>query len=107
MKVRSKIIQDFDNAFESVDAILSPVSPTPPFKLGANTSDPLKMYLEDVYTTVANLAGIPSLALPSTFSKAGLPIGFQLFGSRFSEHKLFELGKMYHREIGYVPKVAF
>lgn len=107
MKVRSKIIQDFDNVFNDVDAILSPVSPTPPFKLGANTSDPLKMYLEDLYTTVANLAGIPSLAVPSTFSKNGLPIGFQLFGSRFSEHKLFELGKMYHKAINYVPKVAF
>ena len=106
MKVRTKIIGDFDEAFKGVDAIVSPVSPTPPFKLGKNTNDPLKMYLEDVYTTSANIAGIPSLALPSTFSKDKLPIGFQLMGPRFSEHTLFELGKKYHKEIDYKPKVA-
>jgi aspartyl-tRNA(Asn)/glutamyl-tRNA(Gln) amidotransferase subunit A len=106
MKVRSKLIEDFDNAFTEVDAIISPVSPTPPFKLGANTNDPLKMYLEDVYTTSANLAGIPSLALPSVFSKDNLPIGFQIMGPRFSEHSLFEIGKMYHEEIGYKPQIA-
>ena len=106
MKVRSKIINDFDEAFKTVDAIISPVSPTPAFKLGANTLDPLKMYLEDVYTATANLVGIPGLAIPSTFSKSGLPIGFQLLGPRFSEHQLFELGKRYHREINYQPKTA-
>jgi aspartyl-tRNA(Asn)/glutamyl-tRNA(Gln) amidotransferase subunit A len=106
MKVRSRIIADFDTAFGEVDAIISPVSPTPPFKLGANTKDPLKMYLEDVYTTTANLAGIPSLALPSTFSENNLPIGFQIMGPRFSEHTLFEIGKLYHKAINYKPKVA-
>ncbi|MDP3917711.1 MAG: Asp-tRNA(Asn)/Glu-tRNA(Gln) amidotransferase subunit GatA [Candidatus Woesebacteria bacterium] len=106
MKVRTKIINDFDEAFKTVDAIISPVSPTPAFKLGANTSDPLKMYLEDIYTTTANLVGIPGLAIPSTFSKSGLPIGFQLLGPRFSEHQLFELGKKYHKEIDYKPKIA-
>ena len=107
MKVRTKIIGDFDEAFKTVDAIISPISPTPPFKLGENTKDPLKMYLEDLYTTSANIAGIPSLALPSTFSKSGLPIGFQLMGPRFSEHQLIELGKKYHQEIDYKPKTAF
>src|SRR3989344_3599832 len=62
MKVRTKIIGDFDEAFKKVDAIISPVSPTPAFKLGENTNDPLKMYLEDVYTTSANIAGTPALA---------------------------------------------
>ncbi|EKE05328.1 MAG: hypothetical protein ACD_19C00355G0008 [uncultured bacterium] len=107
MKVRTKIIGDFEEAFKSVDAIISPVSPTPPFKIGENSKDPLKMYLEDVYTTTANLVGIPGLALPSTFSELGLPIGFQLLGPRFSEHQLFELGRKYHQEIGYKPKIAF
>lgn len=107
MKVRTKIIGDYEEAFKNVDGIISPVSPTPPFKLGENTSDPLKMYLEDLYTTSANIAGIPSLALPSTFSKKGLPIGFQIFGPRFSEHQLFEIGRKYHDEIGYKPKTAF
>ena len=105
-KVRSKIIDDFDKAFTEVDAIISPVSPTPPFKIGANADDPLKMYLEDVYTTSANLAGIPGLAIPSTFSKNGLPIGFQLMGPKFSEDILFKLGKMYHKEIDFKPKTA-
>lgn len=106
MKVRTKIIGDFDEAFKTVDAIISPVSPTPAFKIGENTNDPLKMYLEDVYTTTANLVGIPSLALPSTFSNSGLPIGFQLMGPRFSEHQLFEIAKKYHNEIDYKPKTA-
>lgn len=105
-KVRSKMIEDFDKAFEEVDAIVSPVAPTPPFKLGKNTSDPLTMYLEDIYTVSVNLTGLPGLALPSGFSKKGLPLGFQLIGPRFSEHNLFELGKKYHKEIDYKPKIA-
>ena len=95
MKVRSKIIEDFDEVFEKVDAIVAPVSPTPPFKLGEKTSDPLKMYLADIYTVAANLAGIPGLSIPSGFNKAGLPLGFQLLGPRFSENTLFELGKIF------------
>jgi len=95
MKVRSKIIEDFDNAFKKVDAIIAPVSPTPPFKLGEKTSDPLKMYLADIYTVAANLAGIPGLAIPSGFTKNNLPLGFQLLGPRFSENTLFELGKIF------------
>lgn len=106
MKVRTKIIEDYTNAFSEVDGIISPVSPTPGFKIGENANDPLKMYLEDVYTTSANIAGIPSLAVPSSFSKNGLPMGFQVMGPRFSEHQLFNLGKLYHKEIDYKPKVA-
>jgi aspartyl-tRNA(Asn)/glutamyl-tRNA(Gln) amidotransferase subunit A len=106
LKVRTKMVEDFDNAFSEVDAIISPVSPTPPFRLGKNSSDPLKMYLEDVYTTTANIVGIPGLSIPSTFSKDGLPIGFQILGPRFSEYNLFEIGRMYHKEIDYKPKVA-
>ncbi len=105
-RVRTKLIEDFNLAFEKVDAILSPVSPTPPFKLGENTNDPLKMYLEDVYTASINLVGVPSLALPTMFSEGGLPIGFQLIGPNFSEHNLFELGRRYHQEINYKPKIA-
>jgi len=107
MKVRSKIISEVDKVFDEVDALIAPVAPTPPFKLGDKVSDPLTMYLTDVYAATANLCGIPSLALPSGFSKQGLPLGFQLMGSRFSEPALFELGKLYHKAIDYVPKVAF
>ncbi len=105
-KVRSKIIEDFDKAFEKVDAIIAPVSPTTAFKLGEKSSDPLKMYLADVFTAPANLAGIPGLAIPSGFAKNRLPLGFQLLGPRFSEEALFTLGKLYQKITNYVPKLA-
>jgi len=84
MKVRSKLIEDFDNAYAEVDAILTPVSPTPPFKLGEKSNDPLAMYLSDIFTVSANLAGIPGLAIPAGFTKSGLPVGFQLIGGNVS-----------------------
>lgn len=95
MKVRSLLIQDFEKAFEDVDAILAPVSPTPPFKLGEKSDDPLAMYLADVFTISANLVGIPGLAIPGGFTESGLPVGFQLMGPRFSEDMLFDLGSLY------------
>ena len=104
-KVRSRIIQDFDNVFEKVDAILAPVSPTPAFKLGEKAADPLQMYLADIFTVSANLAGIPGLAIPSGFTKEKLPLGFQLMGPRFSEQGLFDLGKLYQKSVNYVPSL--
>jgi len=98
MKVRSVIINEVNEVFEKVDALIAPVAPTPPFRLGERTDDPLKMYLTDIYAAVANLSGIPSLAVPSGFSKKGLPLGFQLMGQRFSEPLLFKLGKLYQKE---------
>lgn len=97
-KVRSLLVKDFEDAFGEVDAILAPVSPTPAFKLGEKVADPLKMYLADIFTAPANLAGIPGLAVPSGFNKEKLPLGFQLLGPRFSEPVLFELGKLYEKE---------
>lgn len=105
-KVRSKIIDDFDKAFEKVDAILAPVSPTPAFRLGEKSSDPLKMYLADIFTCPANVAGIPGLSVPSGFNKNNLPLGFQLLGPRFSEETLFALGKLYQKAVNFVPKLA-
>jgi len=105
-KVRSKIIDDFDNAFANVDAIIAPVSATAAFKLGEKASDPLKMYLADIYTAPANLAGIPGLAIPSGFNKLGIPLGFQILGPRFSENTLFALGKTYQEVTDYKPKLA-
>lgn len=95
MKVRTKLREDFENAFKEVDAILAPVSPTPPFKLGEKVTDPLQMYLADVFTAAVNLTGIPSLAIPGGFTKEGLPVGFQLMGPHFSESTLFYMGKKY------------
>lgn len=106
MKVRSIIISEVDKVFKDVDALIAPVAPTPPFKLGEKVDDPVKMYLTDIYAATANLCGIPSIALPSGFSSKELPLGFQLMGPRFSEYDLFILGNIYHKEIGYEPKVA-
>ena len=106
MKVRTKICLEMEKVFDEVDALIAPVAPTPPFKLGEKTSDPLTMYLTDVYAASANLTGIPSLAIPSGFSRKGLPLGFQLMGPRFSENTLFRLGKIYHKAICFEPKTA-
>ena len=106
MKVRTKIKEEVDDVFSQVDALIAPVSPTPPFKIGEKTKDPLKMYLTDIFAATANLTGIPSLALPFGFTKDNLPLGFQLMGPRFSEETLFSLGKMFEKETGFIPKVA-
>lgn len=98
MKVRTKICEDFDKAFEKVDAILAPVSPTPAFKIGEKVDDPIKMYLADIYTVNADLAGLPSLAIPSGKNKSGLPLGFQIMGPRWGEEILFHLGKIYENK---------
>lgn len=95
MQIRTLIKQDFTKAFEKCDVILSPVSPTPPFKIGEKANNPLQMYLVDVYNVLVNLAGIPSLALPCGFSKNNLPIGMQILGPQFSEGLLFQIGRAY------------
>jgi aspartyl-tRNA(Asn)/glutamyl-tRNA(Gln) amidotransferase subunit A len=94
-RVRTLISQDFEKAFNQVDLILAPVSPTPPFKLGEKANDPLQMYLSDILTVPVNLAGLPALALPCGFSKSGLPVGMQLIGPRWGEEWLFEVGEKY------------
>lgn len=106
MKVRTKIRKEVDAVFSQVDALIAPVSPTPPFKIGEKSNDPLKMYLTDIFAATANLTGIPSLALPYGFTKDNLPLGFQLMGPRFSEETLFTLGEMFEKETGYKPKVV-
>ncbi len=91
-KVRSKIREDFRKAFEKVDIIITPTTPTPAFAIGEKISDPLTMYLSDIFTISANLAGIPALSLPA--GKVGsLPVGVQLMADLFNEDKLFVLGK--------------
>ena len=94
-RVRTLIIRDFEKAFQEVDVLLGPVSPTTPFKLGEKTDEPLQMYLSDILTVPVNLAGLPGLALPCGFTKNNLPIGMQLIGSRWGEELLFEVGKRY------------
>ena len=97
MQVRTLIKQDFDTAFKKVDAIIAPVSPTPPWKLGEKINDPLKMYLSDKFTVTANLAGIPGLSIPIGFTSKGLPVGLQILGPHFSEELLFKIGCAYEQ----------
>jgi aspartyl-tRNA(Asn)/glutamyl-tRNA(Gln) amidotransferase subunit A len=92
-KVRRLIKNDFDNAFKKVDLILTPTTPTTAFKIGENISDPLQMYLNDIYTTSANLAGIPGLNVPVGKDSSGLPIGAQLLAGQFNETSLFQIAK--------------
>lgn len=92
-KVRTLIKQDFEQAFQHVDAILAPVTPTPAFAIGAKTTDPLQMYLEDVFTLPSSLAGIPGLVVP-TGKVNTLPIGVQLLGPQWSETRLFQIGQI-------------
>ncbi|HCU58304.1 MAG TPA: Asp-tRNA(Asn)/Glu-tRNA(Gln) amidotransferase GatCAB subunit A, partial [Anaerolineaceae bacterium] len=94
-KVRTLIKRDFELAFEQVDVIAAPVAPTTAFKFGEHTDDPLAMYLEDVFTLPANLAGVPGLAFPVGFDPQGLPIGMQLMGPHFKEDLLFRVGHAY------------
>ena len=98
LKVRRLIRNDFDAAFESVDVIAAPVSPTPAFRIGELTDNPLAMYLSDVYTLSANLAGIPGISVPAGMSSGGLPIGLQLLAAPFEEEKLFRAARMFERE---------
>jgi len=96
--LRTLIKEDFDKAYENVDVLLAPVSPTLPFKIGEKSSDPMAMYLSDVLTVNINLSGVPGLAIPGGFSSSGLPIGFQLIGPHFSEQLLFQVGHAYQQK---------
>jgi aspartyl-tRNA(Asn)/glutamyl-tRNA(Gln) amidotransferase subunit A len=96
-KVRTLLKQDFTRAFERCDAIITPTSPTTAFLLGEKTDDPLAMYLNDIYTVTANLAGIPGLSVPCGLSSSGLPIGMQLLGPHWSESTLLRLADAYER----------
>lgn len=102
-KVRTLIRQDFEKAFENVDVLLTPTAPTTAFKIGEKTSDPLQMYLSDIYTINVNLAGLPGMSLPCGHDGAGLPIGMQLIGGYFQEEKIlhaayaFEQATQWHQ----------
>jgi len=98
-KVRRKIKEDFVKVFSKIDVLLTPTTPTTAFKLGEKTSDPLEMYLSDIFTTSANLAGIPGINIPIGKDKNNLPIGLQLLANQFEEEKLLQLGSTITGEI--------
>ncbi|RJP44863.1 Asp-tRNA(Asn)/Glu-tRNA(Gln) amidotransferase subunit GatA [Candidatus Parcubacteria bacterium] len=99
-RVRALISRDFENAFKDIDVILAPVTPTPAFRAGEKTGDPFSMYLSDIFTIPANLAGLPGLSIPverTKYSKENLPIGFQLIGRRFREADILGIGQLYEK----------
>jgi aspartyl-tRNA(Asn)/glutamyl-tRNA(Gln) amidotransferase subunit A len=98
LKVRRLIRQDFDQAFAQCDVVMGPTAPTAAFKIGEKVADPLAMYLSDIYTISANLAGICGISVPCGFTKAGLPIGLQILGAPFTEEKVLRVARMYERE---------
>jgi aspartyl-tRNA(Asn)/glutamyl-tRNA(Gln) amidotransferase subunit A len=95
--VRTLICQDFEAALKEVDLIVTPATPTPAFKLGEKSEDPLQMYLSDIFTISVNLAGLPAIALPCGFSKEGLPIGLQLIGRAFEEETILRAAHAYEQ----------
>ncbi len=104
LQVKAVIKQSFDKAFEKYDVILSPTAPTTALKMGENLSDPLKMYLGDIYTVSVNLAGLPSMVVPCGFDKEGMPIGLQLIGKPFGENGLLNMGYAYQQATDYHTK---
>src|SRR5687767_11604100 len=96
-QVRTLIRRDFLRAFETCDAVLTPTTPTPAFRLGEKTDDPLSMYLSDIYTCMANLAGVPGVSVPCGLSSEGLPVGFQLMGRHWGEPDILRLAHAYEQ----------
>ncbi|MDI6776583.1 MAG: Asp-tRNA(Asn)/Glu-tRNA(Gln) amidotransferase subunit GatA [Syntrophales bacterium] len=96
-KVRALIKRDFDEAFKLCDVIVTPASPTPAFKIGEKTDDPLQMYLSDIFTISANLAGIPGISVPCGFTRSGLPLGVQFLSGPFEEGKLIQIAAAYEK----------
>lgn len=96
-QVRTLIKQDFDNAFKDVDVIVTPTSPSAAFKIGEKATDPLQMYLSDIFTISVNLAGVPAISIPCGFTKDNLPVGLQIIGRHFDEESIFKLAYAYEQ----------
>jgi len=103
-KVRRRIADDFDTAFQRVDALLTPTAPSAAFGLGENAADPVAMYLNDIFTVTVNLAGLPGLSLPAGLDAQGLPLGLQLIGRPLDEGTLFSLGGALEQAAGFSAK---
>jgi aspartyl-tRNA(Asn)/glutamyl-tRNA(Gln) amidotransferase subunit A len=97
-QVRTLINRDYNRAFERVDVVAMPTSPTPAFKIAERASNPLQMYLADVFTVSANLAGLPAISVPCGFTSGRLPIGLQLTGRQFDEATLVRVADAYERD---------
>jgi aspartyl-tRNA(Asn)/glutamyl-tRNA(Gln) amidotransferase subunit A len=98
-KVRALIARDFSDAFQKVDAIVTPTAPTPAFRVGEKTGDPLQMYLADIYTVTGSLAGIPGISVPVGRTSAGLPVGMQIFGPHFGESRVLQIAHAVEKQM--------
>ncbi|HET7851304.1 MAG TPA: amidase family protein, partial [Methyloceanibacter sp.] len=103
-KVRSLIKRDFDAAFQEVDVILTPTTPSPAFALGEKSGDPVEMYLNDIFTVTVNMAGLPGMSVPAGLSSEGTPLGLQLIGRPFDEETLFRVGRAIEQAAGPLAK---
>tara|TARA_R110000868_G_scaffold35549_1_gene127400 strand:+ start:55984 stop:57456 length:1473 start_codon:yes stop_codon:yes gene_type:complete len=106
LKVRTRILQDFDAAFEKVDAILTPSAPSAAFALGSKSNDPIAMYLNDVFTVTANLAGVPAMSVPAGLDKDGLPLGLQIITRALDEETMITVGAALEDAAGFTAKPA-
>jgi len=95
--VRALIRDDFERAFQTCDALLTPISPTAAFRIGEKTADPLQMYLNDIFTVSVNLAGVCALSVPCGFTSNSLPVGLQVVGPAFGEETIFGVGYAYEQ----------
>ena len=105
LKVRTLIKNEFENIHSNFDVIAMPTTLGPAYKIGEKINDPLSMYLEDIFTVTANIAGVPSLSIPAGLVN-GLPVGLQLMAKQFSEEKLLQIGHYFEKEAGFVKKLA-
>ena len=103
-KVRSLIKRDFDAAFQEVNVILTPTTPSPAFALGEKSGDPLEMYLNDIFTVTVNMAGLPGMSVPAGLSSEGTPLGLQLIGRPFDEETMFRIARVIEEEAGPLPR---
>ena len=106
LKVRRLIKEDYDKAFEKVDVIVTPTAPTPAYRIGAMTNDPLKMYLQDIYTVPLNLAGLPGISVPCGYSREKLPIGLQIIGKPLDEATVLRTAYTYEQSQEFYKDMA-
>jgi len=106
LKVRTLVKQDFDDAFQKVDALITPTAPTPAYKIGEMSSDPMKMYMQDICTVSLNLAGVPGISIPCAYSGSGLPIGMQMIGKPLGEETLLRIAYTFEQNGGIGGQIA-
>ena len=103
-KVRTRIVEDFENAWESCDAILTPTAPSAPFAVGRKVTDPVQMYLNDIFTVTTNLAGLPGISVPAGLDKDGLPLGLQIIGKAMDEDTVFAAASALEKAAGFTAR---